>query len=1214
VPINPSTDRYILEGRVVTMGPRGVIDNGRIYLHGRVIEAVGSAAEPTPAEFTSAPRVTTGDTIYPGLIELHNHLSYNAMPLWDVPTKYTNNGQWRGGDDYSRKITKPSQVLGQTPGVLQALVRYVECRAMLGGVTSTQGITLANASGIVRHYKGLVRNVEQPMDPELRAAGTNIANPEPNGAAAYLTKLVKQKGSYLQHLSEGTDATARSWFLRLKVNDHDWAVTSALCGIHSAALKREDFDVLVRKGASMVWSPLSNYLLYGETADLRAARDSGIRMAIGSDWAPSGSKNLLGELKVAWLASQGHADPAGNPVFSAEDIVRMATINPAQILRWDAHLGSIEAGKWADLVVVNGHTREPYRQLIEARETSITLVVIDGVPRLGQAPLMNKFGTGTEEVKVGGSRRTLNLAEPSADPLVGAESLTHATAVLADGMARLPELASQLDNAVAMGAFMGAQDAAGAQWRVVPDFEADDLAIAAANGIDLAAEPYAFWVSPMTLDPITVADDAQHLRILVGARNLPDFVKKGLPDLYGRTIPLPEGADFLTNPREPVAPQVIATTRSLGEFLRTSGELSLEDRRTIVDQALLVLQENYVHLPLKRAMHAVDPVQRLRLLARRLAEQADDDTVPREVDFHTEVTDIFNSLRDLHTGYRLPAPFSDRVAWLPFLVEECLDRGRQAYLVTKVVAGAGPADFVPGVEVTHWNGMSMDQAIARNGERQAGSNRDARHARGLNSLTMRPLARSLPPDEEWVTLRYVPLDAARGAHPKPAEYRQEWLVFEPGQAGRFNPADLVAEATAVGVDDHTDDIQHVRKTLFAPAVAAAEAAAEGQVTRVAMATGGDDVVATTLPGVLKARVVQRSDAGPGSLPFGYLRIYTFNVAEAGTFIDEFIRLVSLLPVNGLILDVRGNGGGLIYAAEGLLQVLSPRQIQPERAQFITTPLNLTICRNHAISTQLMGLELKPWVRSIGEAVQTGATYSQGFPITPDDFCNAIGQRYFGPTVLITDPLCYSATDMFSAGFQDHGIGKVIGVRGATGAGGANVWSHGLLSKLMAPDNIDPGASPYKPLPRGSDIRVAARRTTRAADNPGDVLEDLGVRPDIRYEMTARDVLGGNSDLIDRAIDELATHKPHAISVEFRPRAGHAPAIVVHATNVTRIDARIDTPSGSRWLASRPVRRGRVELDPEEVLDHGVTGEVGLVVVGYERDSLVARLRETIALG
>ena len=56
---------------------------------------------------------------------------------------------------------------------------------------------------------------------------------------------------------------------------------------------------------------------------------------------------------------------------------------------------------------------------------------------------------------------------------------------------------------------------------------------------------------------------------------------------------------------------------SLRELVASAQPLSTEERRRIVDQAKLLIEQLYVHLPLKRAMHAVDPVQRLKLLHRR---------------------------------------------------------------------------------------------------------------------------------------------------------------------------------------------------------------------------------------------------------------------------------------------------------------------------------------------------------------------------------------------------------------------------------------------------------------------------------------------------------------------------------------------------------------------------------------------------------------------
>src|SRR4051794_19745386 len=78
--------------------------------------------------------------------------------------------------------------------------------------------------------------------------------------------------------------------------------------------------------------------------------------------------------------------------------------------------------------------------------------------------------------------------------------------------------------------------------------------------------------------------------------------------------------------------------QSLPDFLRTAGELTDAERTRIIDQAMRMIDQVYVHLPLKRAMHAVDPVQRLRLLKQRLATYD-------ERGFHDEMISIFTHLR-----------------------------------------------------------------------------------------------------------------------------------------------------------------------------------------------------------------------------------------------------------------------------------------------------------------------------------------------------------------------------------------------------------------------------------------------------------------------------------------------------------------------------------------------------------------------------------------
>ncbi len=1100
---------WVLEGRAVTMHDAGAIADGAVYINAGRIEAVQRRAASPPAGFRGAPRVRSGGTIYPGLIELHNHLSYNAMPLWDVPVRYRNNGQWRTADGpYARLITKPTQVLGATPGVAAALIRFVEVRSLLGGVTTSQGITLAGNGGLRRFYRGLVRNVEAPLRDDLPAAGTRIDNPPKGEASAYLPRL-EGATCLLQHLSEGRrdDDTVREWFLRLHIEDDRWAIAPALCGIHCAALHAEDFARLAQGGASMVWSPLSNYLLYGQSVDPRHIHDAGLteRCALGSDWAPSGSKNLLGELKVAWLASE----EAGG-VFTPQQLVAMATRNAAQMCGWGEHLGAIAPGMLADLVVLDDRRRDPYEQLLRARESSVSLVVVDGVPRVGATTTMRRFAGDEEAIRVGTARRLLHLGgDPDADPEIAGLGFTAASAMLQDAMARLPELAAELDAAGAQGLLAGLVTGATARdagapaprrravpapaWRVMPDFEPEDAQVDPALGF--GAGGFAELVQPMRLEPPTVVDDRDYLAALVRARNLPEFVKLGLPPLYGRTIPLPSSADFLIGDPS-VAPAVRETTRELADVTRASGELSPADRLVVLDEALRLLEGHYVHLPLKRAMHAVDPVQRLRLLRYQI-ERDPDGTLVSEADFHAEVLSTFHSIRDLHTTYRLPRPWNGKVAWLPYLIEECWDGDAPRYLVTKVASRVGRKPFTEGVEVLHWNGTPIATFVERLARDEPAGNVAARHARALNALTLRPLATSHAPAEHWVTLRYRDLDG------KVRELTQPWLVFEPGTGPlAVDPRGASLEAAALGLDEHTGEIQEAKKALYAASAVRAERRGA------ALATTADGIE-TNLPTVFRARVVD----GPSG-PAGYLRIFTFNVSDADGFVDEFVRLARALPRAGLILDVRGNGGGLIYAAERLLQVLTDRRpIEPERAQFLNTSANLAICRAHQESERFPGLVLRPWLRSVEQAVLTGAVHSNAFPITDPATANTRTRQYRGPVVLVVDPLCYSATDMFAAGFQDHEIGPVLGVGANTGAGGANVWSHQLLRSLL---EGTPLGDSYQPLPGGADLRVAVRRTLRVGPSSGDVLEDLGVEPAPIYRMTGDDLLHGNRDLIAAA--------------------------------------------------------------------------------------------------
>jgi 5-methylthioadenosine/S-adenosylhomocysteine deaminase len=548
-PIDPlEGPKLAVRGRVVCMDATfRVLDDAVVYIEKGAIAAIAPKGAAAPSGFENVEGVPTRGSIFPGLIELHNHLSYNALRLWDVPKQYTNRDTWAGTGEYRQLISGPMQVIGKTPGLLPAVVRYVETKCLFGGVTTSQGIQLFSNAGARRYYRGIVRNVEQTDEADLPEAATKIADVEAADIEKFHQRLLRQS-CFLLHLSEGTDKAARQHFLALQKPDGTWAITPALTGIHCAALQPADFGVLGSHGGAMVWSPLSNLLLYGKTADVAAAKTEGVRIGIGSDWSPSGSKNLLGELKVARLASAN----SGN-VFSDREIVAMATTNAASILQWDRVLGSLEIGKRADLIVVAGTSGDAYATLLESKETDIRLVMINGVARYGVSSLMEQFNAGGEKVKVGSSKRLLFLEQKTTDEVVGQLSLSQASETLDEALDNLPALAEKLEHPAPVPA-PGKLAARPEQvtWSLALD-EIQETGVdlrprlpfaghartgprrVPMSGPALAAavtKPLSEIVKPLQLDPLTVADEKEFLLNITNEDNLPPFIASGLKKLY----------------------------------------------------------------------------------------------------------------------------------------------------------------------------------------------------------------------------------------------------------------------------------------------------------------------------------------------------------------------------------------------------------------------------------------------------------------------------------------------------------------------------------------------------------------------------------------------------------------------------------------------------------------------------------------------------------
>ena len=390
---NVHSGAYVLKGRVVPMTGEGdVINDGHVLVQDGMIEAVWGDVVPSNIQLTNVPVLETNGTIYPGLIDLHNHLHYNQAPLWDMTPHltesqrnawggYNNRYEWKDHPDYSEQVTKPKMLVHSGPywNMEAQAMKYIEMKSIVGGTTAAQG---SPSNPDDSYATVLARNIE-----DYNFGRDEIHTKVTELTSDYVGNHIKTGNAsgtldaWFVHIAEGVDESSRAEFDILVQND---LLVGELVLIHGVALGEAEFAQMAAVGASLVWSPLSNLLLYGQTADIAAAKAAGVHITLAPDWSPSGSKSPLHELKVADLWD----DEMLGDLFTDYELVEMVTSGAASATNWHNDVGTLTPGTAADLVVIDNLHADPYRNLIEAIDPDVRLSVVGGLALYGDEDLM----------------------------------------------------------------------------------------------------------------------------------------------------------------------------------------------------------------------------------------------------------------------------------------------------------------------------------------------------------------------------------------------------------------------------------------------------------------------------------------------------------------------------------------------------------------------------------------------------------------------------------------------------------------------------------------------------------------------------------------------------------------------------------------------------------------------------------------------------------
>ena len=122
--------------------------------------------------------------------------------------------------------------------------------------------------------------------------------------------------------------------------------------VHAVYLNDQDLNALSKESTSVIHCPTSNLKLGSGVADIETLQKHNINVCIGTDGSASNNKqDVLHDMQLASLLAKGlKKNPA---IMDAKTSLEMVTINGAKALGLEDHIGSIEKGKYADLVAFN---------------------------------------------------------------------------------------------------------------------------------------------------------------------------------------------------------------------------------------------------------------------------------------------------------------------------------------------------------------------------------------------------------------------------------------------------------------------------------------------------------------------------------------------------------------------------------------------------------------------------------------------------------------------------------------------------------------------------------------------------------------------------------------------------------------------------------------------------------------------------------------------
>ncbi len=410
---------------IITMNPtRAIITGGAIAIKDNRIAAVGKT-DALLRQYSGDQVIDVkGKLIIPGLVDTHVHLAQAlirgcaddmALIQWLCERVWVLQGNFTHDDGYvSARLCIAEMLKSGTTTFLESMLahrygfdgiaRAVDesgIRACLAGIVMDIGTYATQSSSM---HPGMVESRETSLFGvlDMHSKWHGAANDRvhvwfgPRTPGGVSSELYREMSDYAHQRDMGitmhlAEVEADKIFLNEKygLSPVYYAESVGLLGpktvlVHMVWLARADIDKLAETRTSVSHNPSSNSKLASGICKVPQMLASGVNVALGCDGGPSNNDyDLVREMKLAAII---HKAVTNDPlIVPAETVLEMATINGARALGLEQEIGSLEAGKKADLVVIDLnrlHTTpspNPISSLVYAATgAEVDTVVVDG--------------------------------------------------------------------------------------------------------------------------------------------------------------------------------------------------------------------------------------------------------------------------------------------------------------------------------------------------------------------------------------------------------------------------------------------------------------------------------------------------------------------------------------------------------------------------------------------------------------------------------------------------------------------------------------------------------------------------------------------------------------------------------------------------------------------------------------------------------------------